>query len=209
MKIRSGFVSNSSSASFIVEIKMDNESKGKRKTEWEDLLATLYDNVFPKEKCLEIVEKRLKFFKEYRKPVEDATALEIKKYEYQIKNLEEDLESIEKSDKDSFSDLVENYKVARASEAWCQKLTDEDITKYSLSILRDNKAKAVRCTMNALRWTLTMTDDNYFCINIDGPSCYNGWEDIIMRNELVELVAFLQFMRFDFKTRVISHEGAF
>ncbi len=56
MKIRTGFVSNSSSASFVVEIKMKGTEKRGRTREWEDLLANFYDNLesFSKEGCLRL-----------------------------------------------------------------------------------------------------------------------------------------------------------
>lgn len=210
MKIRTGFVSNSSSSSFVVEIKVS----GDERRDWKNLLATFYENLesFSKEGCLKIVEKRLESFKKYNKPPEDLNTSEkdLRHHKYQIEIFEKAIETIERSDKDDFKKLVASYKVNRAAgERWSKNLTDEEINEFSRRIVRDLKAKAVKEAFNANHWALTMTDDNYLCIEVDGPCCYNGWENITMHKDLLELVAFLQFMKYEYKTRVISHEGAF
>jgi len=202
MKKRTGFVSNSSSASFIVE------AEGS----WKDILFSLYHNteLFSANGCIKIIKNKINFIKKYNKPPEDAEEWKKKTHTETLKGLQKTCKNIKKQEFEMWEDHVSGFiKLKKRKDKWAQNLTDEKIKKMSQGIVRDHKIEAVKEAINALNWNLSLIDDGFVSFNVGGPSCYNGWEDIERREEFIKLVAFLTFMKYNLRTRIESHKGSF
>lgn len=187
MKIRSGFVSNSSSASFIVEVK----------GECKEIFNVLYENLdaFKTEGCKELLEKKLKFHKEFKTPKEDDSESKKNMFKYDVQELEDKIKNLEDYKELSWREI---NKIEEGKE--------KQLIKY-----RQNKHKeeTVKDSLSALKWHVSIIDDGYVSFNVGGPICYSGWGNISHRKELLELVAFFTFMKYDIRTRIESHEGSF
>jgi len=183
MKIRQGFVSNSSSASFIVEV----NSKPK------DLKRALYENIesFSVEGCKELLEKQLKFKKKYQTPTKECSDSDINMYNYDLDELEKKIKYLEEFEE------PDRYEM--------RSIEDEKEREMAEWRYKRHQEKVVEDALLALRWNTCMIDDGYFSINAGGPIIYNGWENIAMHAELMEVVAFLAFMKYDFRTRIENY----
>lgn len=177
MKIRSGFVSNSSSASFIIEVKADT---------YEDLACMFHSNMemFERRNVLKILDSRIKREEDAinEKP-ELAESYDVK---YRLQELKRRKSEIENFQEKEYGELV--------------KLNKKDQEHYRFSERRYRVH--LFDTFLYLHYWSACKVDNYFSINVGGPIIYNGWEDVTNRKEFIELIAFCAFFKKDFRIRV-------
>ena len=173
MKIRSGFVSNSSSASFIVEVKGN----------FKELVPALYENIFTVERCISLLEKELEMGLHWKKLKKD----DVDRLERRIQELK-------------------NYKPIDWIKIHGTNIKEEELARYRE---KRHQQKVVKDAIDALRWNVSQIDDGYVSFNAGGPSCYNGWENIALHREFIELIGFFTFMRYELRTRIEYHEGSF
>ncbi len=95
MKIRKGFVSNSSSASFIVEVEMEEDDYGRY--DHDKIFRSLYENMetFSTEGCKKLLEGRLEYEEKYNMPKEDAEDWKKKMYLSDIEDLKKRIKELE------------------------------------------------------------------------------------------------------------------
>jgi len=187
MKVRSGFVSNSSSASFIVEVKTPTRDDMKK------LCYALYDNIpcFSDDGCKDLLEKRLNFYETYKKPKDDAPDNVKRSYQREIDHIQKELDYLRNY-------VREEYKFSN------EKLAIENNKIISI---RENKhkEKVVEIAVDALHWNFsldTINGINYTVIDAGGPIIYNDWHDVRVRKNYMELIAFLKFYNYDINIRV-------
>jgi len=184
MKIRKGFVSNSSSASFIVEVKGT----------FNDLIPVLYENIFTLEKCISLLEKKIEMDQQWKVPTKDASDRQKAFFLDELNQLENRIQELK------------NYKPID----WI-KIKGTNIKEEELARLKEkhHQKRVVKDALEALNWTVSQIDDGYVSFNAGGTSCYNGWENIVLHKELIELIGFFTFMKYELRTRIEHHEGSF
>ena len=184
MKVRKGFVSNSSSASFIVEVK--GESK--------KIFNTLYENIesFQEENYKKLLEENIKWKK--KKLEGDLKEFEKKTVERQIKEYEQEIGYLER----------------HKQTDWKKVYEDTDKHRKELEVYRYNShaRRVVEGVLDLKRWCYSQIDDGFMSFS-DSCTIYNDWGDISRRKDLIEILAFFKFMRYDVRTRIESHRGSF
>lgn len=176
MKVRQGFVSNSSSSSFIVEVKGDQEN----------ILNSLYENIeyFQEENYKNLLEEAITRIKNKLKKELSDSEKEDLGY-----NLEEYKLSL---------DVLNNFVInIRPSDL---KTSDNE---YYIWKEKKHIKDVVMGVLMLLGWSCSKYDDGYISF-ADTTIIYNGWESISPRKTLIEMLAFFVFMKFEVRTRIES-----
>lgn len=179
MKIRIGFVSNSSSASFVVEVKGEKEK----------IFNSLYKNIqsFQEEGYKKLLEQALKWDEDNL--TRELTDTERKMTEYSIKEHKESLKMLAEYVKPEWGDIL--------------KIKDEKEKSFAIWKEKHHIEKVVKGVLRLERWYCSYIDDGYISFS-DSTIVYDGWESISNRKTLVEMLAFFMFMKFEVRTRIES-----
>mgnify|MGYP003585758093 FL=1 len=180
VKLRRGFVSNSSSASFIVEVKGDTD----------DILWAMYENIeaFQEESYKELLLESISF---EEKKFQNSSMPEYEK-KFILHTIEEAKNTISYLDsyvKPSWSDF--------------EKIKDTEEKEFALWKEKDHGKSVVRGVLGLKRWHCSTIDDGYVSFS-DSTLMYNGWENIAPRKTLLEVLSFFTFMRYSVRTRIES-----
>lgn len=177
--MRLNFVSNSSSASFVIEVKGEKEN----------ILNSLYENIedFQEENYKELLKKALEW--EQNKLTKELTKTERSVTEYTIEEYTRSLNELEEYKKISWSDL--------------QKIEDPEEKSFAIWKEKNHIEKVVMGVLDLNRWHCGSIDDGYISF-ADSTSMYNGWENIAIRKTFIEVLAFFVFMKYEVRTRIES-----
>ena len=177
MKIRKGFVSNSSSASFVVEVKGEKEK----------VFNSLYENIesFQEENYKKLLETAIKW--EENKLTGELSDNEKKRVEYFIDDHKRTLKELEGYVKPEWGEIL--------------KIEDPEEKEFAIWKEKRHAEEVVEGVVRLKHWCLRSIDDGYISF-ADSTIIYNGWEDITNRKTLIEMLAFFVFMKFEVRTRI-------
>jgi len=177
MKIRTGFVSNSSSASFVVEVKGEKEN----------IFNSLYENIesFQEKSYKSLLETALKW--EEKKLTGELSDNEKKTVMYFIEDYKRTLKELEEYIKPDWREIM--------------KIEDPEEKEFAVWKEKRHAEEVVQGVVRLKHWCLRSIDDGYISFS-DSTIIYNGWEDITNRKTLIEMLAFFVFMKFEVRTRI-------